>query len=41
MPNDRHQALAAGSDDFDSKPVVFNRLLGKIDALLTRQGDQL
>jgi CheY-like chemotaxis protein len=38
MPNDRHQALAAGSDDFDSKPVVFERLVGKIETLLTRVG---
>jgi len=35
MPNDRHQALAAGGDDFDTKPVVFDRLLGKIETLLT------
>ena len=35
MPNDRHQALAAGGDDFDSKPVVFDRLLAKIEVLLT------
>src|SRR3954453_23799724 len=34
MPNDRHQALAAGGDDFDSKPVQFDRLLGKIERLL-------
>jgi two-component system cell cycle response regulator DivK len=34
MPNDRHQALAAGGDDFDSKPVVFDRLLAKIETLL-------
>jgi CheY-like chemotaxis protein len=34
MPNDRHQALAAGSDDFDSKPVQFDRLLEKIETLL-------
>jgi CheY-like chemotaxis protein len=34
MPNDRHQALAAGGDDFDTKPVQFDRLLGKIEALL-------
>ena len=41
MPNDRHQALAAGGDDFDSKPVVFDRLLEKIETLLTshRGGD--
>jgi CheY-like chemotaxis protein len=34
LPNDRHQALAAGGDDFDTKPVHFDRLLAKIDALL-------
>ena len=34
MPNDRHQALAAGGDDFDSKPVKFDRLLEKIETLL-------
>jgi len=37
MPNDRHQALAAGGDDFDSKPVVFDRLLQKIETLLASQ----
>ena len=36
MPNDRHQALAAGGDDFDTKPVQFDRLLDKIETLLTR-----
>jgi DNA-binding response OmpR family regulator len=35
MPNDRHQALAAGGDDFDTKPVQFDRLLAKIEALLS------
>lgn len=35
MPNDRHQALAAGGDDFDSKPVQFERLLAKIEVLLS------
>jgi CheY-like chemotaxis protein len=35
MPNHRHQALAAGGDDFDSKPVQFDRLLEKIETLLT------
>jgi two-component system cell cycle response regulator DivK len=39
MPNDRHQALAAGGDDFDTKPVQFDRLLEKIGLLLmTRSG---
>ena len=34
MPNDRHQAMAAGGDDFDTKPVDFVRLLGQIESLL-------
>jgi two-component system cell cycle response regulator DivK len=34
MPNDRAMALAAGGDDFDSKPVRFDQLLAKIAALL-------
>ena len=39
VPNDRHQALAAGGDDFDTKPVQFDRLLEKIQTLLTTLGD--
>jgi len=38
MPNDRHQALAAGGDDFDTKPVQFDRLLVKIETLLLSRG---
>jgi two-component system, cell cycle response regulator DivK len=34
MPGDREQALAAGCDDYDSKPIEFDRLLGKIKTLL-------
>jgi two-component system, cell cycle response regulator DivK len=30
----RERALAAGCDDFDTKPVVFDRLLEKITRLL-------
>jgi two-component system, cell cycle response regulator DivK len=41
MPNDRHQALAAGGDDFDTKPVQFDRLLGKIEALLATHASQV
>ena len=33
-PNDRHQAFAAGGDDFDTKPVDFDRLIEKIERLL-------
>ena len=33
MSGDREKALAAGCDDFDTKPVVMARLLEKIRAL--------
>ena len=33
MAGDREKALAAGCDDFDTKPVELQRLLGKIRAL--------
>jgi len=36
MTNDREQALAAGGDDFDTKPVRFQPLLEKIESLLAR-----
>ena len=36
MEGEREKALAAGCDDFDTKPVDLKRLLGKIDALLDR-----
>jgi len=36
MLDDRQQAMAAGCDDYDIKPVEIDRLLGKIEALLQR-----
>ena len=33
MTGEREKAFAAGCDDFDTKPVEFGRLLGKIYAL--------
>lgn len=34
--NDREQALQAGCDDFEAKPIEFTRLLAKIESLLHR-----
>jgi CheY-like chemotaxis protein len=36
MSGDREKAVAAGCDDFDTKPVDLDRLLQKIEALLAR-----
>jgi CheY-like chemotaxis protein len=36
LTSDRDQALAAGCDDFDTKPVEFARLLAKIENLLAK-----
>ena len=35
MAGDREKALTAGSDDFDTKPVEFERLLAKVNRALT------
>jgi two-component system, cell cycle response regulator DivK len=35
MSSDRGKALAAGSDDYDTKPIELPRLLEKIEALLS------
>ena len=39
MEPDRDKALEAGCDDYDTKPVNLERLLGKIDHLLDTKSD--
>ena len=34
MSGDREKAIEAGCDDYDTKPVEFSRLLGKIQGFL-------
>jgi len=36
MAGDRERAIEAGCDDYDTKPVELDRLLGKIEKLLQR-----
>jgi len=36
MSTDRDKALEAGCDDYDTKPIELQRLLGKMEALLGR-----
>jgi two-component system cell cycle response regulator DivK len=36
MQGDREKAIEAGCDDYDTKPVEFQRLLEKIEAILAR-----
>jgi CheY-like chemotaxis protein len=36
MDGDRESAIIAGCDDYDTKPVDFTRLLGKINGLLAK-----
>jgi len=37
MVGDRESALAAGCDDYDTKPINIDRLLGKMHDLLARK----
>ena len=39
MATDRDKALEAGCDDYDTKPVELQRLLGKIETLLAQAGE--
>jgi len=36
MSTDREKAIAAGCDDYDTKPIELTRLLAKIEALIAR-----
>jgi CheY-like chemotaxis protein len=38
LTSDRDAALAAGCDDYDTKPVDFDRLISKVRALLGAEG---
>ena len=37
MASDREKAVEAGCDDYDTKPIEFARLLGKIQGLLAQE----
>lgn len=39
MAEDREKALAAGCDDYDTKPIELRRLLRKIRGLLPEEGE--
>ena len=40
MSDDREKAMEAGCDDYDTKPIDLPRLLGKMEALLSRSSEE-
>jgi len=36
MSDDRHRAIEAGCDEYDTKPIEFTRLILKMESLLRR-----
>ena len=39
MAGDRDRAMLSGCDDYDTKPIELDRLLGKIEALLGKTAE--